>query len=44
MKLEANHMDYLDSIGDPSAVKRFLKNLKSQSNDLFSDEYDMASY
>ena len=44
MKLEANHMDYLDSIGDPSAVQRFLKNLKSQSNDLFSDEYDMASY
>lgn len=42
MKLEANHMDYLDSIPKPRAKKQFLMDLRMDSANLFVDEYDSA--
>tara|TARA_Y100001937_G_C7101878_1_gene322943 strand:- start:734 stop:1417 length:684 start_codon:yes stop_codon:yes gene_type:complete len=42
MKLEANHMDYLDSIADPKERKLFLEDLRLQAFNLFHTLYDAA--
>ena len=42
MKLEANHMDYLENIPEGEDRNEFLMNLRLESNNLFNDEYDSA--
>lgn len=41
-KLEANHMDHLDSIPKTSVKNAFLKDLRLASTELFNDEYNLA--
>ena len=41
-KLEANHLNYLESIPKASAKKEFLKDLRLISSERFQAEYDLA--
>tara|TARA_R100000406_G_scaffold37547_2_gene24910 strand:- start:24 stop:746 length:723 start_codon:yes stop_codon:yes gene_type:complete len=43
-QLEANHMNYLDTMSDSKEKKIFLDDIRRRSFDLFHTEYDIASY